>query len=272
MDDISPFSLTFLRWVGALLPLVLIAWVAERPELLAIAKALPQLLLLSCLGMLMYAMLMYSALELIEPVPASMVGASTPAVLAVLGALMAGERLNARLVIGIGVSLVGVIIVISGGNTEALFLTDFSRGHVYMVGVVVAWSLYSIWGRVPGVPPITAVAVQAAIAVLVMLPFVALFGIEAPSRSATGWALLFIALVPSVACYVLWSIALRLTPSGHAGVFLNLAVFSSVGLAVVFGYKVTVADLTGGAFVIAGVLVSSVSAARQPPPSSPEPL
>lgn len=255
--EISPFSLTLMRWAAAAVPLLVIAQLVEKPDWRRVRAQWPRLLLLASLGMLAYNLLLYVALEDTTPIGASLVNAANPAVMAVLAAILLREALRPRGVAGIVVSLVGVLVVISGGSIEALLGFDVSSGQLLMLGAIVVWSLYSIWGRVPGVPPITSTAVQAVIATAVLAPFAPFAGIELPTTDAGWGALIYIALVPSVGSYVLWNIALRSTPAGIAAIFLNLITVSAVVIATLGGAVMSAADLIGGVVVIAGVVITS---------------
>lgn len=255
--ELSPFSLTLLRWSVAAVPLLLIAQLVERPDWRRALRAWPRLLLLSALGMLAYNLLLYVALETTTPIGASLVNAANPALMALLAALLAREALRPRGVLGILISLAGVLLVLSGGSLEALLALDVSTGQLLMLGAILVWSLYSIWGRVPDVPPITSTALQAVIAAAVLLPFAPAAGLDLPDTSGGWWTLAYIALVPSVGSYVLWNIALRSTPAGIAAIFLNLITVSAVLIATIAGAPLEASDLLGGIVIITGVVLTS---------------
>jgi drug/metabolite transporter (DMT)-like permease len=177
VHSIDPLSLVFLRWAIALVPLLLIAQLVEKPCWRSVAAAWPWLLALSVCGLLGYNLLLYFALEHTDAFNASLINAFNPALITLAAAALLRERLTPMAVAGVVMALAGVLIVISGGNVGRLATAGFGTGEVLMVGAVVVWTAYTVIGRLaPRIPPITATAVQAAVAVALL----------APVRFATG--------------------------------------------------------------------------------------
>jgi drug/metabolite transporter (DMT)-like permease len=259
VTTMSPFDLTYLRWLIAVVPLVVIAHVAERPDWRAVLRAWPLLLVLAVLGMLAYNLFLYEALNFTSPAGASLINAANPATMALLAAALVKDRLTLRGIAGIALSLGGVLIILSGGSLATLFALDFNVGELLMVGAVIVFSLYSIWGRLARtVPPITATAAQAVLVCVVMTPFALVTGVEVPRDPEPLLALLYIGIFPSVGAYVLWNLALRDTKASVAGIYLNLVTVFTVVIGLLLGDSVPPVELVGGVVVIAGVLITSV--------------
>jgi drug/metabolite transporter (DMT)-like permease len=259
VSSMSPFDLTFLRWALAVVPLLVVAQLVEKPNWRAVLRAWPLLLLLALLGMLAYNLFLYQALNFTTPASASLVNAANPATMALLAVLLVGQKLSPRAVVGIALSLVGVVVIISHGSLDALLNLDINTGQLLMVAAIIVWSLYSIWGRlVKTVPPITATAAQAVIVLIVMSPFALINGVAFPTEVEPLSALLYIAIFPSVGSYILWNLALRTTPPAIAGIYLNLITVFTVLIGVSLGQQVTLAEIIGGLIVIGGVLLTSV--------------
>lgn len=265
VHSIDPLSLVFLRWAIALVPLLLIAQLVERPCWRSVLAAWPWLLALGVFGLLGYNLLLYFALEHTDAFNASLINAFNPALITLAAALFLRERLTPLAVAGVLTALVGVLIVISGGNVGRLATTAFGTGEVLMVGAVVVWTAYTVIGRLaPKIPPITATAVQAAVAVALLAPVrFATGGLALPATDSTLASLLFIAVFPSVLSYVLWNRALTVLPAGGAGVFLNLITVFTAVLTILAGHVHTAAQLVGGAIVIGGVVVTNAPAFRR---------
>ncbi|HEV7950455.1 MAG TPA: DMT family transporter [Glaciihabitans sp.] len=259
VSSMSPFDLTFLRWALAVVPLLVVAQLVEKPNWRAVLRAWPLLLLLALLGMLAYNLFLYQALNFTTPASASLVNAANPATMALLAVLLVGQKLSPRAVVGIALSLVGVVVIISHGSLDALLNLDINTGQLLMVAAIIVWSLYSIWGRlIKTVPPITATAAQAVIVLIVMSPFALINGVAFPTEVEPLSALLYIAIFPSVGSYILWNLALRTTPPAIAGIYLNLITVFTVLIGVSLGQQVTLAEIIGGLIVIGGVLLTSV--------------
>ena len=260
--SIDPLSLVVLRWAIALVPLLVIAQLVERPRWRSVLAAWPWLLALSVCGLLGYNLLLYFALEHTGPFNASLINAFNPALISLAAAVFLRERLTPLMVAGIAAALAGVLVVISGGDVGRLLTAGFGTGELLMTGAIVAWTAYTVTGRLaPKIPPVTATAMQAAVAVAMLAPVrLATGGLALPGTNGALASLLFIAIFPSVLSYLLWNRALAVLPAGGAGVFLNLITVFTAVLTVIAGQVPTTAQLVGGAIVIGGVVATNAPA------------
>jgi drug/metabolite transporter (DMT)-like permease len=264
---IDPASLVFLRWLFAAVPLIVIARLVERPSWRQALRAWPWLLALSVTGVVGYTLLLYGALQYTSAFNASLINAFNPALIALAAAVFLRERLTATSVIGVLLALAGVLIVLSRGDLGALASDGFGLGDLLMIGAILAWTVYTILGRVaPKVPPITATAVQAVIAAALMAPVTLLTGGPAlPADGAGWWALAYIVIFPSVLSYLLWNRALTVIPPGRAGVFLNLLTVFTAVLTVLTGQAITLPQILGGLVILAGIAIANTHVFRRSP-------
>jgi drug/metabolite transporter (DMT)-like permease len=254
---VGPVGLTWFRWLLAALPLLAVAHVVERPDWRTALAEWPRLLLTAVLGVAGYTLFLYTALDLTSPLSASLLNAANPAVLVVLAALLLRERIGWAGAAGLVLGLAGVLLLITDGRIAGLLATPLNEGDLLMVGAIVVWSLYTIAGRSLRTPPIAATGVQAAIAAVLLAPVALLTGVAWPAQPATVWAVLFIALLPSVGAYALWNVGAKQVPAGRTGLFLNLTTVFTVVISVAFGARLTGAEILGGLLVFAGVAVGS---------------
>jgi drug/metabolite transporter (DMT)-like permease len=251
--------------VFAAVPLVLIAWMIERPDWRLALREWKLHLVQSLLGLTGYTLLIYAALMLTGAVKASVISAINPATIALAAAILLHERLNRVQVAGIVVAFVGVTIVLTGGDLGALVAQGFSAGDLLVIGSVLTWTFYSLISRRLRTPAITATAVQAVFAVVTMLPLVAITGVGLPTEPAGMLGLAYIVVFPSIAGYALWNIGTSKVGPAKAGVFLNLLPVFTVIIALAFGATLEPAAAIGGLLVIAGVyLTVRVRRANEP--------
>ncbi|WP_374853851.1 DMT family transporter [Herbiconiux liangxiaofengii] len=267
VEQLDPVSLVLLRWGLAVVPLVVIAQLVERPHWRELLRHWPWLLAQAVTGLLGYTLLLYSALQFTDPLSASLVNAFNPALISLAAVLFLREQLSRTGVIGIVVALVGVLIVLSKGSVETLVSGGFGAGDLLMVGAILAWTVYTVLGRrAPRVPAISSTAVQAVIAVVLLLPVSLILGGPALPLNGDGWwALAFIAVFPSVLSYLLWNRALVVIPPARAGVFLNLITVFTALFAVLAGHPLSVPQLVGGVIVLGGVALANSAAFRRSP-------
>lgn len=270
--SIDPLSLVLLRWTVAVIPLLVTAQVVERPQWRQVLAAWPWLIALSAFGLLGYNLLLYAALEHTDAFNASLINAFNPALITLAAAVFLRERLTRTATGGVLIALAGVLVVLSGGDLAALLDTGFGTGELLMIGAIVAWSAYTVTGRLaPPLPPITATAVQAAVTVVVLAPVsFATGGPALPTTRDAVASLLFIAVFPSVLSYLLWNRALNVIPAGRAGVFLNLITVFTAAFTILAGHAYTAAQVVGGLIVVGGVVLTNARVLRgRPVPQSP---
>lgn len=260
VTDMSPLGIVLLRWAIALVPLMAIAQLIEHPHWMSLLRHWPFLLMQGVLGLLAYNLFLYAALEVSTPFAASLINAANPALIALTALVVLHERIGWRGGVGIGLALLGVLIVLTRGDLTALGARAFDAGDLLMLGAIAAWTAYTIAARTgPRLPPVSAVAIQAAFVVAglgVAAPFV---GVALPRTAPALASLLFIAVFPSCLSYVLWNTALAVIPPGRAGVFLNLITVFTAGWALASGQPIAAAQVAGGIVIIGGVLLTATA-------------
>src|SRR5919107_5497377 len=133
VGHISPMALTCLRWLAV----VLILGPLLGPQVMAESRALlPRwfyIVVMSALGFTVFNALMYAAAHHTPAVNLTILQGSVP-VLVLLGSLfLFGTRIRLVQVLGMAMTLVGVIIVASGGDMETLTALAFNIGDVWMM-------------------------------------------------------------------------------------------------------------------------------------------
>jgi len=258
VQSISPLDLTWLRWVLAAVPLLILAQLVEKPDWRRALRSWRRLAVLAALGVAGYVLLLYTALEYTSALSASLINAANPAIMALLAAVVLRERLGWRVVAGLVLGLFGVLLVITNGSLASVFSMRFNIGDLLMLVAISVWSIYTIIGRKLDVPPITATAIQATMVAVALAPFAIAGGVTWPAEASVGLSVVFIAVVPSIGAYVLWNLALKQVSPTTAGLYLNLVTVFTVIISVILGAQLTLAQAIGGLVVFAGVALSSL--------------
>ena len=258
VQSISPLDLTWLRWVLAAVPLLILAQLVEKPDWRRALRSWRRLAVLAALGVAGYVLLLYTALEYTSALSASLINAANPAVMALLAAVVLRERLGWRVVAGLILGLFGVLLVITNGSLGSVFSMRFNIGDLLMLVAITVWSVYTIVGRKLDVPPITATAIQATMVAVALAPFAIAGGVTWPAEASVGLSVVFIAVVPSIGAYVLWNLALKQVSPTTAGLYLNFVTVFTVIISVILGAQLTLAQAIGGLVVFAGVALSSL--------------
>jgi drug/metabolite transporter (DMT)-like permease len=107
-------------------------------------------LLLGLFGVGGYNMLLYLAIQTSTPINVTLIGASMPIWMLLIGALFFGNRPSGYQVIGALISIFGVCIVLSRGDWLAMLQVQFVYGDLLMVLATVLWAFYSWMLTKPG--------------------------------------------------------------------------------------------------------------------------
>jgi drug/metabolite transporter (DMT)-like permease len=271
VGSVPPLTLNFLRWSLAALILLPFGWRAlSDPQ--AIAARWKHLLLIGLLGVGSYNSLQYLALVTTTPINVTLIAASMPVWMLLVGALLHDERPTRRQIAGAVLSLAGVLVVIARGDPAALARVHFVVGDLYVLVAVVAWAFYSwLLAR----PPASMRAPQRpdwdwAGFLLIQT----LFGLSGSALAAgaeialtgaavhwNGWvvaALLYVAIGPSVIAYRCWGLGVVRAGPALAAFFGNLTpVFAAVMSAAVLGEAPRWFHALAFALIVGGILVSS---------------
>ena len=271
-DSVSPLFLTTVRWVLATVPLFVLAAFVEKPDWKAVFAEWRLHVLLSCLGLIGYALFTYLALAHTSSVSASLLNSVGPALIAVVAVLVARERLTGTAVLGLALSLLGAVIVLVRFDGGGVGL-DLGIGTLFMLVAVSVFVVYTVLGRFLTSSPVSATAVQALFASAVLVPATLVLGAPGPADGITWLGVVYIGIFPSALSYLMWNLAVRGIGAARAGVYLNLVPFFTAIIGLFIGDPITGIQVLGGMLIVAGVVITSrrPKAAGTPPapPGSP---
>ncbi|MCM3078994.1 DMT family transporter [Brevibacillus invocatus] len=255
----SPFWLTFSRWVLALIVLIPLAIFMEKPDWRQVARQWLPLSMMGLMGVIGYNLFLYSALEHTSATNAALVAALNPGVIVLFSFFLLGEKITRMQGMGFVISLFGVLVILTRGNLGQILDTEYNRGDLLAIGALLVWTFYSIIGkRIKGVTPITATAASTLLSVVMMLPFAIVQGVDLTAMNPlaiTGF--LYIVLFPSIFSFVFWNISVRALGANKAGITLNLIPVFTAIISVLLGESLTQPQIWGGLLVFLGVTVAS---------------
>lgn len=265
--DIPPLNLTFWRWFAS--GVILLPFVAQgiwRYRAL-IRKHFALLFVLAVAGMVMFHSFTYIALNTTTAINAAVVLASMPMVIPVISFIAGDERLSPRQAIGIAISALGVVVIVSRGEWQVLVSLGFTPGDLWVLGAVVAWSAYSVLlRRLPkgtgnSYPPMVLLGVTNWIAVAVLLPFylwelhsVGGFVLNVSSVLVLG----YVALFASIAAFVCWNAAVPQVGANKAGLFIHLIpLFASIFSIIFLGEHLETYHFVGIVPILLGIYLTT---------------
>lgn len=264
---VSAMSFNLMRWLLAFAILLLLARQVLRRE----SPLWPQWRRFAVLGLLGtsgYNALNYLALHTSSAINVSLVGASTPVWMLLLGRLFFGQAIALRQLLGAALSIAGVLLVLSHGDMAVLAQLRLVSGDLYVLAACLGWAVYS-WMLAHPTPESASLRAHWPSFLIAQVVFglgwSALFCAGewawTPAHVDWGWplvaALVYVAIGPSVLAYAAFGAGLQRAGPHVATHFINLTpLFTALLSALFLGEVPTVYHALAFACIVLGIGLS----------------
>ncbi|HKO14979.1 MAG TPA: DMT family transporter [Gemmatimonadaceae bacterium] len=266
-DRFAPLAFNSLRLMLAAVSLVAVAVVAQR---LAgpVAIGWPgrrdalALLGLGVLGNGIYQVFFVEGIARTRAGDAALVIASAPAFIALIGRLRGTERVAARGVAGIALSLLGIALVVLGSADESAARHASLVGDLLILSGTLCWSIYTVYlqpytHRVSGLQLSALTMIGGAVPLLLL---------AVPSLAATPWtgipagawlALGFSGIFALVIAYLFWYRGVRVIGPTRTAMYSNLQpIFAVIVAWLSLGETPTLWQGLGAMSIMSGLLLT----------------
>ena len=263
LTDIPPLSLVFYRWTLVwfiLLPFTYKEIIKYKD---IIFKNLPLLFLLGFTSVGLFNSFTYLALIHTQVINASLFNAAIPAIIILLCFLFKVEKTNKFQILGLIISVLGIIAIITKLNLDILLSLNFNKGDLIMVGGALTWGIYStlLKRKKFTLPLLTLVHVICTLGLISVLPqFLYEFtnGQVIKFDINLVYTLIFLALFPSIGSYYCWAGAVSIVGANRAGISLSLIpLFSTIFAIGIYDEKFQFFHLIGAILIILGLFLSN---------------
>jgi len=267
VGSVSPITLSAVRWGLAALILLPFGWRIFKPRSL-LWKNKTRLLTLGLFGVGSYNVLLYLALQTSSAINVTLIGASMPIWMLLIGAVFYQVKPSVLQMIGAIVSLLGVSVVLTRGDLSTLLSMQMVVGDLLIMLATFLWASYSWMLSRPG----TSTERQwpwadFLLAQIVMgLLWTGIFdGFEIAAGHAyldlnlwTGSLILFVAIGPSLIAYRCWGLGVSRAGPTVSAFFANfIPLFTALLSAAILGEPPRLFHGVAFALIVAGIWVSS---------------
>ena len=254
-QHLDAFVIAFLRFAMASVVLLALMRVQEGRLPHPSRSQIIPILLLGMTGIFAYNALFFKGLYLIEASRAALVIATCPAFIAAASVVFLKERLWLTRAIGIPLSVLGAVVVISRGDFQRITTSGVGRGELYILGCVLSWTAYSLIGRVvmrqlSPLATVTCSAVVGTVALAVPSAFRDLAGNLGQASLADWLCIAYLAVFGTVLGFVWFYQGVRLIGPTRAGLFINVVPISAVVLAFLILREPVTWSLAAGAILV----------------------
>ena len=258
---VSPFFLTLVRWLIACAVVFPFALPHLKKDKETIKKHFWFLFALGAIGFGLFNNLFYLALNYTTAINVAIEQASMPVFIILANFFMLSQRVTALQIVGVMISIVGVLVTASKGEILLVLQEGFNKGDAIMLLGCFFYATYTFVLRWrPQVHWLTFMCLIAVGALIMSVPF-AFYEINHQGFKPPGnfaWMLLFyIVIVPSIISQLCFAKSVELIGGNRAGLFINLVpVFGSILAVVIIGEQFQVFHAVGMVLVIGGILLA----------------
>jgi drug/metabolite transporter (DMT)-like permease len=267
VGSVSPITLSAVRWGLAALILLPFGWRIFKPRSL-LWKNKTRLLTLGLFGVGSYNVLLYLALQTSSAINVTLIGASMPIWMLLIGAVFYQVKPSVLQMIGAIVSLLGVSVVLTRGDLSTLLSMQMVVGDLLIMLATFLWASYSWMLSRPGAsterqwPWADFLLAQ----IVMGLLWTGIFdGFEIAAGHAyldlnlwTGSLILFVAIGPSLIAYRCWGLGVSRAGPTVSAFFANfIPLFTALLSAAILGEPPRLFHGVAFALIVAGIWVSS---------------
>ncbi len=260
---VPPFGLSLMRWsiaFLAVLPFAAREIIAKRA---LIFHRWRFLLAIGLLGLTICNSLGYVGLQWTTAINAGLINSAGPMLTLIAAFLFHRERAAPLQILGLSVSLLGVLVIVLRGDPGALLHLGVNRGDLAILVGVATWSVYTV--LLPRAPrelsPVALLAVLFAIGAATVLPLhlaESWLGRPLPETGTAALGYLYVGLFPAVIAFFGWNRGVTAIGANRASLFSYLMPLFSAGLAHAFlGEAIAPFHLVGAALILSGIFLAN---------------
>ena len=261
--QIPPFSLNFYRWFFAgliLFPFTLKELINKKNY---IFKNIGFFIILGISSITIFNSIVYYSLYYTQVISGVLMISTIPVWIIFIASILNIEKTNAFQIIGVGLSLIGVIFIITKADLNLIKNLDFNKGDLSMIVAMFAWAVYSalLKKKKYEISQLALLQVVIILGLIFLIPiyFIEmnlghLIVLELPFYLTLSYVVIF----PGLLSFFFWIKGISIIGANRAGVFLHLMpIFGAIMAMIIFDEKFMYYHLLGAIFILAGITLSN---------------
>ncbi|WP_435090678.1 DMT family transporter [Candidatus Pelagibacter bacterium nBUS_30] len=261
--EVPPFSLNFYRWFFAWLILApfTIPEIFKKKEY--ILRNYKLFIILGVTSITIFNSIVYYSLNFTQVISGVLMISTIPVMIMFFSFILKIEKTNIFQIIGVILSFLGVIIIITKANFEILKNLDFNKGDITMVVAMFSWALYStlLKRQKYELSQLSLLQVVMTFGLIFLIPIYFIeyqIGFRINLDKPFILILSYVVLLPGLASFILWIKGISMIGANRSGVFLHLMpIFSAIMAMIFFNEKFMFYHILGACFIVTGILLSN---------------
>ena len=261
--QIPPFSLNFYRWLFAFLILLPFTFKEILSHKKYILDNISFFIILGITSITIFNSIVYYSLYYTQVISGVLMISTIPVWIMFIASILKIEKTNLFQIIGVILSLTGVMFIITKADIELIKSLDFNKGDLSMVVAMFAWATYSALLR-KKTYEISQIALLEIIIICGLVFLIPIYFIEMSFGNLIILSkpfiltLTYVVLFPGILAFLFWIKGIAIIGANRAGVFLHLMpIFGALMAMVIFKEKFMFYHSLGAIFIIAGITLSN---------------
>jgi drug/metabolite transporter (DMT)-like permease len=260
---VPPLTLNFFRW--------LIVWIILIPftikDILINIKIIKEkfysILLMSITSISIFNSVVYYSLNFTQVLNGALMISTIPVLIIFISFIFRVEKISLNQVLGLILSITGVVIIITQLEFSRLIHLDLNKGDLWLLVAMLSWAIYSTMLKThkTGLNYLTFISVIVTLGLVFLFPqFLFEFNNQELIKFNFAFILIisYVVLFAGLGAYIFWNKAVLIVGPSRAGIFLHLMpVFSSFMAIFLLNEKFMNFHFIGAIAIILGIFLSS---------------
>ena len=261
--EIPPFSLNFYRWLFAFIILFPFTYKEIITNKKYILENLGFFIILGITSITIFNSIVYYSLYHTQVISGVLMISTIPVWIMFIASLLKIEKTNIYQIVGVILSLTGVIFIITKADLELVKNLNFNKGDLSMVVAMFSWAIYSalLKKKTYKVSQIALLEVIIICGFIFLVPvyFIEMsLGYKVILETPFILTLSYVVLFPGIIAFFFWIKGIGFIGANRAGVFLHLMpIFGAIMAILIFDEKFMPYHFLGAIFIIVGIPLSN---------------
>jgi len=261
--EIPPFSLNFYRWLFAWLILFPFTYKEIIKKKDYVLSNIVFFIILGITSITIFNSIVYYSLNFTQVISGVLMISTIPVMIIFISSLLKIEKTNIFQIIGVVLSLTGVVFIVTKADIEILKTLNFNKGDVTMVIAMFSWATYSalLKKKKYELSQISLLEVVITFGLVFLIPiyFIEMsMGYLIKLGKPFYLTLTYVVLFPGLCSFFFWIKGISIIGANRSGIFLHLMpIFGAVMAMIIFKEKFMFYHLLGAIFILMGIILSN---------------
>jgi drug/metabolite transporter (DMT)-like permease len=261
--EVPPLTLNFFRWLIVWIILIPFTFRDILKNFKVIKKNFYSILLMSVTSISVFNSVVYYSLNFTQVLNGALMISTIPVLIVFISFLFKTEKINSRQILGLVLSIIGVVTIVTRLDFSKLLNLDLNKGDLWLLVAMLSWAIYSTMLRThnTGLKYLSFMTVIVSIGLIFLFPQ---FLFELKSHQVIKFNIpvilitSYVVFFAGIGSYILWNKAVVIVGPNKAGIFLHLMpVFSSFMAIFLLNEKLMNFHIIGAIIIFIGIYLSS---------------